>query len=86
MSNTTVRSLDLSDNSLTDDHGKIVCSFIRSKCEQRDLDLWAGTLRMYEPETLSKTRVVNSEKTIRKLLGNLDNSNLHCTMEAVLDK
>ena len=40
---------------------------------------------MYEPENLSQTRVVNSEKTVKKIINNLDNSNLHYTMSVCLD-
>lgn len=50
MKNTSIETLDLSDNDLTDQHGEYITTLIKSQSEQRDNQIWAMGLRQKTAE------------------------------------
>ena len=99
--NRSIETLDLSDNELNDkNHSHHINAFIKSQSERRDNELWTLSLRQQTAEEHLKMRVdilnfhnvetttlkeIDSDKTIRRLLENLNNSELQ-TQHAILDQ
>jgi len=48
--NTSIETIDFSDNDLTCEHGKIICQFLKKQSEVRDLQLWEISLRQRQVE------------------------------------
>ena len=48
--NTSIKSLNLSDNDLNDSHARTICNFLLVKAEARDLLIWESSLRQRLPE------------------------------------
>ena len=48
--NTSIQSIDLSDNDLTDQHAITLCNFVKLQCETRDAALWEVSLRQSDAE------------------------------------
>ena len=44
-SNTSIETLDFSDNELTDKHGEYIATLIKAQSEQRDNQIWQMSLR-----------------------------------------
>jgi hypothetical protein len=43
--NNSIQTIDLSDNDFLDQHGQLLCSWLKAKSETRDQELWALSLR-----------------------------------------
>jgi hypothetical protein len=61
--NSSLQELDLSDNDLNDGHARLICNYIESCNESRDLELWESSLRQSEAEQIVKTKILQKNLT-----------------------
>ena len=100
VNNTSIETLDFSDNDLSDKHGEVILSLIKHSSESRDDQLFWASLRQEKPEKYLQSQVqtmneqepyagtqreINSSTQIKKLLANLDNADMQ-TQDAVLEQ
>ena len=55
--NTSIEVLDLSDNELGDEHGSVICQFLKRKAQVRDDELWWISLRKKEVDEHLKLKI-----------------------------
>ena len=57
VNNTSIESLDFSDNDLSDKHGEVILSLIKHSSESRDDQLFWASLRQEKPEKYLQSQV-----------------------------